>query len=55
MTGHILPGPRDAQCPAALCTEQVDPDMLMCPRHWYQVPKPLPPRRMDGLAPRRLR
>jgi hypothetical protein len=20
------------ECPAALCTEQVDPDMLMCPR-----------------------
>jgi hypothetical protein len=29
------------ECPAGLCTEQVDPDMLMCPRHWYQVPKPL--------------
>ena len=29
------------ECPAPLCTEQVDPDMLMCPRHWYQVPKPV--------------
>jgi hypothetical protein len=29
------------ECPAPTCTEQVDPAMLMCPRHWYQVPKPL--------------
>jgi len=29
------------ECPAELCTEQVDPDMLLCPRHWYQVPRPL--------------
>jgi hypothetical protein len=29
------------ECPAPACTEQVDPDVLMCPRHWYQVPKPL--------------
>ena len=29
------------ECPAGLCTEQIDPDMLMCPRHWYLVPKPL--------------
>ena len=29
------------ECPAPLCTEQIEPDMLMCPRHWYQVPKPL--------------
>jgi len=29
------------ECPAPVCTEQVAPDMLMCPRHWYLVPKPL--------------
>ena len=29
------------ECPAPVCTEQVDLDMLMCPRHWYQIPKPL--------------
>jgi hypothetical protein len=29
------------ECPAGLCTEQVDLDMLLCPRHWYRVPKPL--------------
>jgi hypothetical protein len=29
------------ECPAPLCTEQIDPDMLMCPRHWYQVARPL--------------
>ena len=29
------------ECPAVLCTEQIDPDMLLCPRHWYQVPGPL--------------
>jgi hypothetical protein len=29
------------ECPARLCTEQVDPDMLMCPHHWRLVPKPL--------------
>jgi len=28
-------------CPAPECTAQVGPDMLMCPRHWYQVPKPV--------------
>jgi hypothetical protein len=28
------------ECPAVLCTEQVGPDMLMCPGCWYQVPKP---------------
>ena len=25
------------EVPAPVCTEQVDLDMLMCPRHWYQV------------------
>ena len=29
------------ECPAGLCTEQVGPDMLMCPGCWYQVPKPV--------------
>jgi hypothetical protein len=29
------------ECPARLCTGQIDPGMLMCPRHWYQVPKPV--------------
>lgn len=29
------------ECPAPACAEQVNPDMLMCPRHWYQVPGPL--------------
>ena len=29
------------ECPAPACTEQIDPDMLMCPRLWYLVPKPL--------------
>jgi hypothetical protein len=28
-------------CPAPACTEQAGPGRLMCPRHWYQVPKPL--------------
>jgi hypothetical protein len=39
------------ECPAPVCTEQIDPDMLMCPRHWYQVPKPL--RRAVRIAWRR--
>ncbi len=39
------------ECPAPVCTEQVDPDMLMCPRHWYQVPGPL--RRAVWIAWRR--
>jgi hypothetical protein len=29
------------ECPAPLCTEQVGPGMVMCPRHWYRVPQPL--------------
>ncbi|MGH3189412.1 MAG: hypothetical protein ACRDPY_08615 [Streptosporangiaceae bacterium] len=29
------------ECPAPVCTDQVDPDMLMCPAHWRQVPKPI--------------
>ena len=28
-------------CPGPACTEQVGPDVLMCPRHWYQVPGPV--------------
>ena len=39
------------ECPAPVCTEQVDLDMLMCPRHWYLVPKPL--RRAVWIAWRR--
>jgi hypothetical protein len=37
--------------PAALCTEQIDQDTLMCPHHWYQVPKPI--RRAVWIAWRR--
>ena len=29
------------ECPARPCTEQIGPGLLMCPRHWYLVPKPL--------------
>jgi len=29
------------ECPAVPCTEQIDPDMLMCTSHCYLVPKPL--------------
>jgi hypothetical protein len=39
------------ECPAPACTEQIDPDMLMCPPHWYQVPKPV--RRAVWIAWRR--
>jgi hypothetical protein len=39
------------ECPAALCIEQVDPDMLMCPCHWHQVAGPL--RRAVWIAWRR--
>src|SRR2546429_3098553 len=39
------------ECPAGLCTEQVDPDMLTCPRHWHLVPRPL--RRAVWIAWRR--
>jgi hypothetical protein len=28
------------ECPAPACTERADPDKLMCPGHWAQVPKP---------------
>jgi hypothetical protein len=28
------------ECLAGLCTEQIDPDILMCSRHWYQVAAP---------------
>jgi hypothetical protein len=45
--GHVLMH----ECPAPVCTEQIDPDMLMCPRHWYLVPKPL--RRAVWIAWRR--
>ena len=29
------------RCPGPDCDKQVPPDMLACPRHWYQVPRPL--------------
>ena len=29
------------ECPAPACTEQVDPGMLMCPKRWPLVPKPI--------------
>ena len=29
------------RCPIGDCTAQVPRERLMCPRHWYQVPKPL--------------
>jgi hypothetical protein len=41
VTGATAPATLTHQGPAPACTEQVDPDMLMCPRHWYQVPKPI--------------
>jgi hypothetical protein len=31
----------DHECPADGCTASVDITMLMCPKHWYMVPKPL--------------
>ena len=36
-TGPVL----THECPAPVCTERIDADMLMCPRHWRVVPKPL--------------
>lgn len=29
------------ECFAHGCTEQVKPSLLMCPRHWRMVPRPL--------------
>jgi hypothetical protein len=29
------------ECPAAGCPREVSIDMLMCPGHWYMVPKAL--------------
>lgn len=29
------------RCPGPACTEQAGHDQLMCPRHWYLVPKPM--------------
>jgi hypothetical protein len=29
------------QCPGPRCDAEVDTSELMCPAHWYQVPKPL--------------
>jgi hypothetical protein len=26
------------ECPASLCTEQIGPGLLICPRHWRLVP-----------------
>jgi hypothetical protein len=36
LASYFAPGPEPS-----VCTEQVDPDMLLCPRHWPLVPKPL--------------
>lgn len=51
MTGASATAAVTHECPASPCTEQIDPDMLMCPRHWYLVPKPL--RRAVWIAWRR--
>ena len=29
------------KCPGPGCAEEVDPSQLLCPRCWYQVPKPI--------------
>ena len=29
------------ECPATGCAKDVGADQLMCPRHWYMVPRPL--------------
>jgi hypothetical protein len=29
------------ECPKNGCNKQIDYTMLMCSRHWYEVPKPL--------------
>ena len=29
------------KCPGPKCAADVEPGMLACPRHWYQVPKPI--------------
>ena len=29
------------QCPVPRCDADVDSSELMCPAHWYQVPKPI--------------
>jgi hypothetical protein len=39
------------ECPGPGCAEQVEPDRLMCPTCWYQVPKPV--RRAVWIAWRR--
>lgn len=31
----------DHQCPATGCDKSVPVDQLMCPRHWYMVPRPI--------------
>lgn len=41
MTGQAGPAGLTHECPAPACTVQAGPDTLMCPRHWYQVPRPL--------------
>lgn len=41
MTELAAPASLTHECSAPACAEQVPPDMLMCPRHWYQVPRPL--------------
>ena len=51
MTGPIVSAAPTHECPVPVCTEQVDPDMLMCPGHWWQVPGPI--RRAVWIAWRR--
>lgn len=29
------------ECPGPECGKLVPDEMLACPRHWYQVPKPM--------------
>lgn len=29
------------KCPGPGCHQEIPYEMLACPRHWYQVPKPL--------------
>jgi hypothetical protein len=41
MTGSPASAGLTHECPAELCTEQVAPGLLMCPRCWSQVPKPV--------------
>lgn len=40
MTGRG-PAAGSHRCPCRACKARVAPDRLMCPPHWYQVPKPM--------------